>query len=79
MIKTIKESYNNVAFHYKEGNFNWPMIIYVGLVHIVATVGLFTIPKCSAETLFWAFILWPIRYVNHLVSFLFNLLSRVKM
>lgn len=47
--------------HYKEGNLNYPMIIYVSLVHIVAVAGLFALPKCSKETLFWAFILWPIR------------------
>ncbi len=47
--------------HYKEGNLNYPMIIYVSLVHIVAVAGLFALPKCSKETLLWAFILWPIR------------------
>ncbi|GAX19967.1 stearoyl-CoA desaturase [Fistulifera solaris] len=46
--------------HYKEGNLNYPMIIYVSLVHIVAVAGLFALPKCSKETLLWAFILWPI-------------------
>lgn len=30
------------------------------MVHIVAAVGLTYIPKCSAQTLLWAFILWPI-------------------
>eukprot|EP00560_Eucampia_antarctica_P008863 CAMPEP_0197822818 /NCGR_PEP_ID=MMETSP1437-20131217/93_1 /TAXON_ID=49252 ORGANISM="Eucampia antarctica, Strain CCMP1452" /NCGR_SAMPLE_ID=MMETSP1437 /ASSEMBLY_ACC=CAM_ASM_001096 /LENGTH=325 /DNA_ID=CAMNT_0043421635 /DNA_START=159 /DNA_END=1136 /DNA_ORIENTATION=- len=49
-----------VSHHYKEGNINWPMGTYVTLVHIVAIVGLFTVPKCSAETLIWAFLLWPI-------------------
>lgn len=53
-----------VAYHYKEGNINWPMGIYISLVHIVAVTGLFYLPKCSYETLIWAFILWPIRYVS---------------
>lgn len=52
------------ADHYKEGNLNYPMIIYISLVHIVAIAGIFAVPKCSYETLLWAFILWPIRYVR---------------
>lgn len=50
-----------ISYHYREGNFNWPMIIYISLVHVTAFVGLLKIPQCSAETLLWAFILWPIR------------------
>lgn len=53
-----------IAFHYKEGNMNWPMIVYISLVHIVALAALTKITSCSAETLLWAFILWPIRYVK---------------
>lgn len=49
-----------VKHHYKEGNFNWPMIIYVCLVHYAAAVGAAKLTQCSAETLIWAFILWPI-------------------
>jgi hypothetical protein len=52
-----------VAYHYKQGNINWPMGIYISLVHVVAVTGLFYLPKCSYETLIWAFFLWPIRYV----------------
>lgn len=51
-----------VKTHYKAGNINWPMGIYVSLVHIIASVGLFKIADCSVQTLMWAFILWPIRY-----------------
>jgi hypothetical protein len=51
-----------VKHHYKEGNINWPMGIYISLVHVIATVGLFKIADCSVQTLMWAFILWPIRY-----------------
>lgn len=53
-----------VGDHYKAGNLNWPMLIYICLVHTVAVAGLFFIPKCSGQTLMWAFILWPIRYVS---------------
>jgi len=58
-----------VSYHYREGNLNWPMIIYISLVHIVAAVGVAKIPNCSPETLLWAFILWPIRYVLCIVPF----------
>ena len=57
----IADSIKTAMYHYKEGNLNYPMMIYVSLVHIVALVGLLKIPACSKETLMWAFILWPIR------------------
>lgn len=50
-----------ISYHYKNGNINWPMGTYITLVHVVAFVGLFKIPKCSYETLLFAFALWPIR------------------
>jgi stearoyl-CoA desaturase (Delta-9 desaturase) len=50
-----------VAFHYGEGNLNYPMIVYITLVHLVAIAGLLKIPVASADTLIWAFLLWPIR------------------
>jgi len=49
-----------VRLHWKERSFNWPMIVYIALAHSVALLGLFTIPKCTKETLVWAFLLWPI-------------------
>ena len=49
-----------VARHYKEGNLNWPMIIYIGLAHVAALVGLVSLPQCNKWTLLWAFVLWPI-------------------
>ena len=57
-----------VKYHYKEGNFNWPMIIYISLVHYAAAVGVAKITQCSTETLMWAFLLWPIRYVLKLAK-----------
>ena len=50
-----------ISHHYKEGNLNWPMMVYISLVHVVALIGLTRITACSPETLLWAFILWPIR------------------
>lgn len=61
MIQLIQDSIKTINFHYKTGNLNYPMIIYISLVHIAAIIGLFTISKCSKATLLWAFILWPIR------------------
>lgn len=58
--KMFRELPSVIYHHHKEGGLNWPMIIYISLVHVVAFVGLFNISKCSAETLLWAFILWPI-------------------
>ncbi|RYY83434.1 hypothetical protein EON63_11200 [archaeon] len=46
--------------HYKAGNLNWPMIIYISLAHVAAIIGLCTIRHCHPYTLLWAFILWPI-------------------
>jgi len=46
--------------HWKLGDLNWPMIIYISLAHVAATVGLFSIAGCKPATLLWAFILWPI-------------------
>ena len=61
----ISESMRTVTRHYKEGNFNWPMIIYITLAHVAAVIGLFTIGQCHKYTLLWAFILWPIRLMTH--------------
>lgn len=57
----LVESIKNAMYHYKEGNVNYPMGIYIVLVHIVAVVGLLKIPDCSVHTWMWAFVLWPIR------------------
>jgi hypothetical protein len=60
MASMITESINTVSRHYKEKNLNWPMIIYIGLAHVAAVIGLFSIQYCHKYTLLWAFILWPI-------------------
>lgn len=53
IVETIK-------FHYKQGNINWPMGIYVTLMHVYALVGIVMLPFVTYKTLFLAFILWPI-------------------
>jgi stearoyl-CoA desaturase (Delta-9 desaturase) len=60
-MQAIKDAIKTVSFHYRTGNLNYPMIIYISLVHIAAIVGLFAIQRCKWQTLLWAFVLWPIR------------------
>jgi len=61
---SISEMFATVLRHYREGNLNWPMIIYISLAHVAAIVGLFTIRHCHPWTLLWAFMLWPISGVG---------------
>lgn len=63
-MKMVRDIPSVISHHYKNKTINWPMLVYISLVHIVATVGLFTVHKCSAETLIWAFTLWPISGVG---------------
>ena len=67
-LKMFSEIPSLVRHHWREGTINWPMGIYISLVHIVAAVGLTKITECSKETLMWAFLLWPIRYVADRLS-----------
>ena len=60
----IAECIRTVIRHYREGNVNWPMVIYISLAHVAAFVGICTIPKCHPLTLLWAFLLWPISGVG---------------
>jgi len=60
VLTLLKEAAATTAYHYKEGNMNWPMIIYIGLVHVSAFYGLVSIPQCQWQTLLLAFLLWPI-------------------
>lgn len=64
MITSINEGIATAKRHYKEGNLNWPIIIYISLVHVAAVIGLFTIPYCHKYTLLWAFILWPVSNIG---------------
>jgi len=49
-----------VRHHHREGTINYPMGIYITLIHLLGAVGLFKVSECSKETLIWAFCLWPI-------------------
>ena len=60
-FKMIRDIPSLVSYHWKEGNINWPMLIYISLVHAAATYGVAKAFQASYETLMWAFILWPIR------------------
>lgn len=61
LFETLRNIPSLASRHYKDGNINWPMGIYISLVHVAAAVGLFTLLDCRKETLLWAFLLWPIR------------------
>jgi len=37
MASIIKDSVNAIAKHYRKGDLNWPMIIYITLAHIAGT------------------------------------------
>ena len=64
MFSSLQSILQTCVYHYQQGNVNWPMLIYLTLVHVVAVVGVTKLGQCSAETLLWAFLLWPIRYVR---------------
>jgi stearoyl-CoA desaturase (Delta-9 desaturase) len=56
----LMDALRTTVRHYKEGHFNWPMIIYIALIHASAVTGLFYLQSAHTYTLLWAFILWPI-------------------
>ena len=45
---------------YDGGTLNWPMIIYIGLCHYWAVLGLTRLATVHTYTLLWAYVLWPI-------------------
>ncbi|KAK7249851.1 fatty acid desaturase [Aureococcus anophagefferens] len=49
-----------ISYHWKAGNMNYPMGIYISLCHYWAVIGLFRVTSCMLPTLLWAYILWPI-------------------
>ena len=60
-IKMVTEIPALIKHHWNAGTINWPMGIYVTLIHVLGMVGATKVTACSKETLMWAFILWPIR------------------
>jgi len=59
-MKMVRDVPSVISYHWKEKNYNPPMIVFVTLVHVMAVVGLLRVNRCSNETLLWAFITWPI-------------------
>lgn len=58
-ITLAKDTVEAIVYHWKNKSINWPMAIYITLVHVAAVVGIFTIPNCKPQTLLLALILWP--------------------
>jgi len=56
----VREIPSVISHHWRERSLNWPMIVYIALCHIVAFIGILTVPKCAKETLLFAFLLWPL-------------------
>lgn len=59
-ISMAKYAVEAAVYHWKNKSINWPMAIYITLVHVAAVVGVMTISECKWQTLLLAFILWPI-------------------
>ena len=57
---SFRESFEICKNHFKDGNLNYPMIIYIALAHVAALMGLISIPSCHPYTLVFAVVLWPI-------------------
>lgn len=56
----IKDAVETVVYHWKNKSINWPMAIFITLVHMAAVLGFCTIQDCKWQTCLLAFILWPI-------------------
>ncbi len=41
-----------IHYHFKEGNMNWPYIVFFTIVHATAFLGLCRLQHCSNETSF---------------------------
>lgn len=59
-ITLAKDTTEAVVYHWKNKSINWPMAIYISLVHVAAVVGICTVVDCKWQTCLLAFILWPI-------------------
>ena len=58
-VKLAKDTVEAAGYHWANRNFNWPMSVYIVLVHFAAVVGLCTVRSCKVETLMLANLLWP--------------------
>jgi hypothetical protein len=59
-ITLAKDTVEAIAYHWKNESINWPMGVYITLVHVAAVIGLFNVSVASWQTRFLALILWPI-------------------
>lgn len=59
-ISIGRDTVEAIVYHWKNKSINWPMAIYITLVHVAAVVGICTIQDCKWQTLLLAFVLWPI-------------------
>jgi len=59
-LKMFSDIPSLITYHWKQQSYNFPMIIYISFAHYLAIKGLFHIADCTKETLFFAFMLWPI-------------------
>lgn len=57
-----------IKYHYQNGTFNGPMVAYIGVCHLLAIIGLTVVPKCSSETLLWAWFMWPLSGIGIIVG-----------
>lgn len=60
-MKMFREIPSVFMHHWNNKTLNWPMIIYTSIVHSAAVAGAMRLTSCSAETLLFAFLLWPLR------------------
>ena len=60
-MKMFRDIPSTVGDCIRNGEANYPMGIYITLVHVAAAVGFVRAFECSAESLLFAFVLWPIR------------------
>ena len=49
-----------VHYHWTRKNFNWPMMVYISLVHVLAVMSLPYLFSSNWKTLLFAFALWPV-------------------
>lgn len=59
-LTLARDTVETAAYHWRNGNINWHMTIYVALVHVAAVVGLAAVRDCKVETLVLANILWAL-------------------
>jgi len=59
-LEMVQEIPSVIKHHWDNGTFNWFMVGYIGICHVMAIIGaVYFLPYSSAETLLWAWFLWP--------------------